>query len=297
MSWESIGGASAFVWRALSTFKRCGAIVLVLPLVEVSGCSVLIDANRVQCNTDADCRPPGSSTAQASCVSSVCEANPKWACLKDPAPKPGGAGPFKVTMHFADLINKGPISGVKADLCRKVDVSCGDPATTVTSDATGSISLDSVEAGFSGYVSLQSSAIVPTLYFFNPSIDRNQDIPSLSLSNSTARAGLLAQLGADTTRADVLLNASDCQGKPASGIGYELAPPVSGAIAYYLSSGLPTHNSTATDATGYGGFVNLPSGTITITATELASKTRIATLTLVVREGSATWSRVIPDGT
>lgn len=294
---ESSSGETAFVWRALTAIKGCRSGVLVLPLAGVLSCSVLVDANRVQCKSDADCKARRAGFAQSSCVNTFCVGDLKWACLQNPAPAPGGAGPFRVTMHLADLVNHSPISGVRADLCRKVDVACGDPAATVTSDASGTVSLPSVEAGFSGYVTLQSSAIVSTLYFFNPLIDRDQDIPSLSLSNSAARGGLLAQLGADPARADVLLNASDCQGKPASGISYALTPPIAGAIAYYLSSGLPTHNSSVTDATGYGGFVNLPSGTVTITATDTESRTRIATLTLIVREGSATWSRVIPDGT
>lgn len=297
MRCESSLGAAAAVRRALSTIARRSGALLVLPLAGALSCSVLVDANRVQCNTDEDCRARGASFAQSSCVNTICEGNPKWACLEHPAASPGGAGPFRVTMHVTDLIKKTAIADVRADLCRKIDVSCNDPAASVTSDASGTISLTSVEAGFSGYVSLQSSAIVSTLYFFNPLIDRDQDIPALSLSNSAARAGLLGQLGADPARADILLNASDCQGKPVSGITYALTSPIPGAIAYYLSSGLPTRNGTTTDATGYGGFVNLPSGTVTITATDTVSQTRIATLTLVVREGSTTWSRVVPDGT
>lgn len=297
MSRESRSGGAALLKRALSLAVRSRIVLATFPLMGVLGCSVLVDANRVQCDTDQDCRKRGPSFAESSCLQSVCEENPKWACLQSPAMSSAGTGPFKVTMHFADLIKKTPIAGVRADLCRKLDVACNDPAATVTSDASGTISLNSVESGFSGYVSLQSTAIVSTLYFFNPSIDRDQDIPSLSLSTSASRGGLLSQLGADPARGDILLSTTDCQGKPASGIAYALSPSVPGAVAYYLSSGLPTRSGSMTDATGYGGFVNLPSGTLSVTATDTASQTRIATLTLVVREGSTTWSRVIPDGT
>jgi len=297
MAWESSFGFSPFVRLALSAIQRRSSALLVLPLLGALSCSVLVDANRVQCKTDDDCKARGASFAQSSCVNALCAGSSKWACLENPPASMGGAGPFRVTMHFADLIKKTPVVGVRADLCRKLDVSCADPAVTATSDAMGNVSLSPVDAGFSGYVSLKGDTTIPTLYFLNPLVDRDQDIPSLSLYSPPARQGLLSQLGGDSARADVLLSAWDCQGKPASGIAFALTPPMPGAIAYYLSSGLPTHNSTMTDATGYGGFVSLPSGTVTITATDTESQTRIATITLVVREGSTTWSRVLPDGT
>jgi len=145
-------------------------------------------------------------------------------------------------------------------------------------------------------LSIHDDAIVPTLYFFNPAVDHDQDIPALSLSNSSARGALLGQLQADTTRADVLLHAFDCQGNNASQVVFSITPNDGQAIPYYLSSGLPTRSSTETDVSGYGGFVNLPSGTVTVTATDSRTKTVIDTLTLVVRAGSATWSSMVPNG-
>ena len=268
--------------------SACAALLLM-------GCSVVVDANRVQCNTDADCTARGSAFASATCVDSLCTASSKWACLSSPPAASNAAGPFLVTMHVADLISHAPLPGVRADLCRKLDVACSDPASTVTSDSTGTISLQ-VEAAFSGYVWLQGDAIVPTLYFFNPTIDRDTDIPSLSMSTPAARGALLGQLGADTARADILLDAWDCTGVTASAVDFSIAPASSDVISYYLSSGLPTRGTGPTDSTGYGGFVNLTAGTVTVTATDTVSQQHISDLTLVVRPGTATWARMVPNG-
>ncbi len=259
------------------------------------GCSVSLDANRTQCSSDADCTARGAAFAGSHCLASVCQADPKWACVAGSSSPPvTTGGPFRVTMHFTDLVKRTPLVGVHAELCRKVDVSCAEPAASVVSDTSGSILLQ-IEAAFSGYLSIHDDAIVPTLYFFNPTIDRDLDIPALSLSNGSARGALLGQLQADTTRADVLLHAFDCQGNGASEVSFSITPNDGQVIPYYLSSGLPTRSSTETDSTGYGGFVNLASGTVTVTATNGRTKTVLDSLTLVVRAGSATWSSLVPQ--
>jgi len=198
-------------------------------------------------------------------------------------------------MHFTDLVSRKPVPDLQVDLCRKVDVECGEPVQKLLSDQTGTVVVP-IEAAFTGYVSVHGLTTIPTLYFFNPPIDHNQDIPALSLSNATSRGALLGQLQASSDRAGILLHAVDCTGKPASGVTFAIAPSDPAAIAYYLSSGLPTRSSRATDVSGYGGFVNLPSGTVTVTATDDQTKAVIDSLTLVVRAGSDTWSTMVPNG-
>jgi hypothetical protein len=251
---------------------------------------VTVDAERTQCSTDADCAERGAAFAGSVCRNEVCEVDPQWACLGDPPATSVGAGPFRVKISALDLIKRMPISGVRVDLCRKVDVSCAEPVSTELTDASGSTTL-MVEAAFSGYAWLQAEGFVPTLYFFNPPIDRDQDIPPLSLSTLASRGALLGQLGADVARGDILVTAQDCQGKPAAGVSFSVTPADPEAIAYYLVNGLPTSGVTTTDATGYGGFMNLSTNATTVTATLGSSKTVIGTLGLVVRGGSATWSR------
>lgn len=150
--------------------------------------------------------------------------------------------------------------------------------------ATVSVCCTGVKPGL-----LRSTRCTPL--FFNPPIDRDQEIPPLSLSTLASRGALLGQLGADVARGDILVTAQDCQGKPAAGVSFSVTPADPEAIAYYLVNGLPTSGVTTTDSTGYGGFMNLSTNATTVTATLGSSKTVIGTLGLVVRGGSATWSR------
>jgi len=276
--------------RCLSGVARACLGLTVAVALGALGCSVTVDPERRQCSTDADCAERGAAFTGSVCRNEVCEVDPKWACLSDPPATSSAAGPFRVKMTTIDLIKRMPVSGVRVDLCRKVDVSCAEPVSTAQTDASGSVTL-MVEAAFSGYAWLQAEAFVPTLYFFNPPIDRDQDVPPLSLSTPASRGALLGQLGADVARGDVLVTAQDCQGQPAAGVSFAVTPPDPEAISYYLVNGLPTSGVTATDATGYGGFMNLSTNATTVTATLGSSKTVIGTLGLVVRGGSATWSR------
>jgi hypothetical protein len=281
--------------RKNSHFLCVGWRWALLGLPGLVGCSLAVDDDRVQCSTNSDCAARGKAFIGSVCNESVCEADPKWSCLAEP-PKPSdAAGPFQVEMQMIDLINRMPVAGVRVDLCRKVDVDCTEPVMTTQSDASGAVTL-SVEAAFSGYAWLQSEGHVPTLYFFNPPVDRDQQIPPLSLSTPAGRAALLGQLGADTARGEILVTAQDCLGHPASGVTFGVSPKDPAAIGYYLVNGLPTNGASATDATGYGGFMNLSRNATTITATLEESQTVIGTLGLVVRGGSATWSRFAFNG-
>jgi hypothetical protein len=161
-----------------------------------AGCSLTVDADRVQCSKDADCAARGSAFAESVCVASVCEAaDPRWACLGAANPPAADDGPFTVTMHVRDLLNQSPVADVQADVCSKVDVACSNPLFTTPSDADGLVTL-SVDAAFSGFVAFTSSQTVPTRYFFNPPINEDQEIAPLSLSQPAARGALLQQLGA-----------------------------------------------------------------------------------------------------
>jgi hypothetical protein len=260
------------------------------------GCSLVLDSERVQCSTDADCAGRGPAFSGSTCVDSLCQApDPRWGCLSEPASPRSDPGPFIVTMHLQDLLNQQPLSGVKADVCTKVDVSCSTPRFSTASDDAGVVTLE-IAAAFSGFVSFElTDALTPTLYFFNPPVDHDQEIPALSLSSPLARGALLSQLGASVDRGDILLSAFDCTGVAAADVTFALTPANAEAVPYYLVNGLPNTSAAATDSTGYGGFANLTAGTWTITG-HVADAGTLPPLSLVVRGGSISWSRLTPPG-
>src|SRR4051794_10361248 len=81
----------------------------------LAGCSVIVDANRQQCSTDADCTNRGPEFAGSVCKAGACEVgmtasggsgpsedpnnplnpqNPRWACASEP---PATSAGYKLT--------------------------------------------------------------------------------------------------------------------------------------------------------------------------------------------------------
>jgi hypothetical protein len=288
--------------RSVNSLPRSGflgasaaVVVGVAVVVSAAACNFTLDLERVQCETNADCRSRGNEFAGSLCVDAVCEAPPvdeRTSCLDRVRPSSDEPGPFEVTIPLIDLITHQPLEGVTADLCQKVDVACASPTATTVTAADGVVRL-MVPANFSGYVSMSSEMIVPSRYFFNPAIDRDQEIPQLSLSIPPARAAILQQIGGDAALGDILLTVADCTGVAAEGVRLTLVPNADDTIGYYLVGGLPSTEATETDSTGYGGFTNLRSGTYNVTGA-LGDGTELGTISLVVEEGAITWSRIAP---
>jgi hypothetical protein len=95
----------------------------------------------------------------------------------------------------------------------------------------------------------------------------------------------------------VLLNAFDCEEAPAGGLTYSIGgTPDPATFIFYLVDGVPTTATTVTDATGYGGLVNVPEGFSAITAKLAASGRKVSDISILVRAGHITYSNVKPNG-
>src|SRR4051812_43093761 len=53
-----------------------------------AACSVLVDADRKQCESTADCAALSGGQGDLMCIDSVCQDNPAWSCLTHPLPLP-----------------------------------------------------------------------------------------------------------------------------------------------------------------------------------------------------------------
>ena len=202
-------------------------------------------------------------------------------------------------MPLADAASQQPVVGVHAVLCRKLDVECTSPASEdVVSDATGRLTF-SVPARFDGFALIQGERITPSLYFFAPLIDRSREMPSVPLASPLIVSLLVKQLTGELPAADhgvVLLTAADCQEQFASGVSFSSAATDALTIPFYSVGSLPDRHATATDATGYGGLVNVPPGAVTITGTLADQQRAVSTISLLVRPGYTSYSRVVPGG-
>jgi len=263
----------------------------------LTGCSVVVDANRPQCSKDSDCTDRGAEFAGSVCLAGVCEANQQWSC---DAVQPADAPSYKLTMHLQDAVLMSPLPGVRGQLCRKLDVTCQSPLGSAVADSAGVLTTQ-IEAGFDGYVQLNdpNNQISPALYFLTPPASGDVDLPSVPLASPFVASGIVKSAGGTSWLSDrgiVLLNAFDCAGKTAANISFSVGgTPAPDSFIFYLSETLPTTDTTVTDETGYGGLVNMPEGVTTISALLAPSQRKVGKISVLVRHGFISYSSVTPN--
>ena len=263
--------------------------------------SEICSANYCEVNTctqDSDCTSRGAAFAGTVCAAGACQADPQWSCSSGPVNPAVG---YKLSMHLQDAVSMEALPGVVAQLCRKLDVNCDKPVgSSVTADAMGNVHM-SIEAGFDGYVQLTDPKIAPALYFLTAPASGDLDLPIVPLASPFAATGIVLSSSAGTTswlsdRGLVLLNAFDCQGATAANISFSVGGTHDpSSFIFYLVGTLPSANATATDSTGYGGLVNVPVGVSTITATLAPSGVQVSKLSVLVRAGYISYSKVTPN--
>ncbi|HET9932397.1 MAG TPA: hypothetical protein VFQ35_16950 [Polyangiaceae bacterium] len=260
----------------------------------LSSCSLVVDANRTQCSTNADC----AAYANSVCVDSLCQPEPKWKCLGKPIQQPAATGKFQVDFLVRHLVTQMPLPGVSARTCRKLDVECAaQPGEQLVTDESGKVTV-SVDAGFEGYVRFEGPSIAPGLYFFNPGV--TSDLPQITISIGTIDViSLLAlQAGArqSTDRGVALISVRNCVGGVAPGVTMASSVHDDVAVPFYSEQGLPSGSAVQTDDDSYGGLLNASPGTHTFTATLAATGQRIGQATVLIQAGALTFGSVVPDG-
>ena len=273
----------------LATFGLCSWL---------TGCTLLVDADRPQCSTDSDCTSRGAQFAGSVCKAGLCQGDEVAAPFNCEAVLPPDAQGYKLTMHLQDAVSSASLPGIVAQLCRKLDLTCENPIYTTVADETGGVTMQ-LEPAFDGYVQLTGARIAPSLYFLTPPTSGDLDLPTVPLTSPVVAGGIVQTAGGttwDKERGIVLLNAFDCTGKGAANITYAIGgAPDPSTFVFYLVNALPTTAVTFTDDTGYGGLVNVPPGVTTVSALLQPSGRKISKISVLVRAGYVSYSSVTPN--
>jgi hypothetical protein len=245
------------------------------------------------------------TTAGAGPCFGPCAFGTDWTCVDRavwPSPTLGGT---TLETQVLDSMFEKAVSGVEVSLCHLGDPRCQSPLNPVPaySDTNGFVAVrvppatilgDSV--GADSYAQFTSDAIFPDLNFIGyPVSEPRAPIAHpyvLVITKANPVAGWDTNLG--------LLNAIafDCDGAAASGVQFTIdLPDASGVLRYYFNSSnsmnSPTPDSTlkATTSSGAlygGGFVNVPPGTVSISATPIAIGKPSSHAQVLVRAGTLT---------
>jgi hypothetical protein len=267
-----------------------------------AGCSLTVDANRAQCNTDSECNTGPAALAGGFCNDALCDVKPEWSCLNGaPEIDSGAREPsassqaLEIRLPAVDLVDLAPVGALPARLCRKLDLNCDAPIQSLASDADGVFSL-TLDAAFDGYLELEGPTVVPTLYFFSPALNAAGRLPTLTLMKPAMLESLMEEMDAtlSTDRGVAILTAQNCMGAFSAGVAYETADADPETIEFYATDGLPSLRATRTDTSGFGGFLNLPAGPVSVTGTLTESSLPLASVSVLVRSGFITYGHIVP---
>jgi hypothetical protein len=237
-----------------------------------TGCTLLLDAGQVQCETTADCTTRGFMAA--SCVKNVCEEapapppDPTWGCLGHVvAPVPDTTEMVTLSERLVLAVEGTPVTMATVDVCDKLDVDCtatgpGFPKG-LTPDANGNVTF-SVFQGFDGFVRIAGPTIMDSRVYVGRPIVAPPSVKAVELlqpSDYSALANLAGQT-VDMSLGTTIVLGFDCQGLAAAGVSFETPNTGTMTQQFYLINMLPEKppTATATDVDGFGGFFNMPVG-------------------------------------
>ena len=291
----------------------------------VAACQALVSSDVVQCSSDADCTSRGGAFAGTRCQENLCTAptvittgdgveasvdaapvDPKWGCLGNVQwPPQSGTEKVKFRERFRRLVSATPIVGLKVKACASLDPECNSPVAQAETNTKGDVVLD-LPKHFRGYLHMPTGPdsfqdMAPTIYAVYPPPDRDTDLVTEPepIAVSIAELNfLLYQLktSTDPNRGHILGLVRDCRFAPAGGVSVKSAQTDPKTLQYYYE-GNDTPNITRkeTDATGNAGFLNIPTGVVSIETTLPAEgNKRTGSYSVLVKKGSVTILNMVP---
>ena len=279
------------------------------------GCSLLLSTSLDQCGADSDCAARGAGFEGMSCVNHVCVAsagdggqdssNSPWACLGNVSRPPANKSTVSVTVPFVDLVQNTPVADLTITTCNKLDADCTNPIGEGAKPNDQGIVTLSLTAGFDGYLFAVSTVTdeaggpgsMPAIVFFNPPLIDDTVYPTIFLVSPSSLQGLAVAVGVtlDPQLGAAVYGAMDCSASFAAGVSSTVNRTTDSTKAFFFENNVPTDVATATDSSGFGGFVNVPTGYVTLDAVVQATGSRIGSAGLLIRPSCMSYTFLVPS--
>jgi hypothetical protein len=239
--------------------------------------------DRIQaCNAmhDAGREAFGAATAAlSSACYQACALGGQWFCVGSPALN-GFGGPTKMHLTIIDGIANGAIGDASVSACAPTSSQC-IAFSTATSAADGGVTLTVAPSaqgpGANGYLSITGAAVTQELFYWGFPLSESSYTQTVGTLTQMVTAELPALLGEPvdlTTHAVLAVTSTDCGNTVAPGMQFKVT--ASGADAgvdlpvHYFAQGMPSPTADRTDQQGIALVVNVPPGTVQVTATPVA---------------------------
>jgi hypothetical protein len=297
--------------------------VLSVLAASLLSCQLVLPSDSQQCRSNSDCSSRGGAFPSTVCEDFVCRVqavdagkdkdvavtDPKWGCIGNVKWLPQSS--VEKVLHrerFLRLIGDVPVVGVQVSACASVDPECQSPVSNGVTDDKGDAVL-SIPRNFRGFFQASKapptlSTMIPTLVALYPPPDVSSDLsvdPVLGTTNVLlARSELDTLLlqgggGADFELGHVFASTLDCTGTVTGGVALRSSVRGPKTIPFYLGgNGAPSIDAQQTDATGVGGFFNLPNGNVTIEAQLPALVRKVGDFPVLIKKGTITLLNIVP---
>ncbi len=294
----------------------------------VVACSLLYPADAEPCAVDGDCARRGAAFAGFTCAANLCVApsdatvdagtdadagEDPFACGKLPPVNSDPTKPVDLGMTFIDFSGGQAAQGIEARICANTDPTCASPRTKSgnppsTLDAgvndagvgggTGwffptadGLVQASVETGFEGFFEVRGGGFVPTIRYISPPL-RKSSTDGLQIMLRGSDVSLLTILATgrsyDPAKGLVFTVVSDCNGNALPNIKFTASVSDPEMVGFYIYNTSPTTSETKTEASGRGGYVNVPPGFVDFTAAYADTGKVLGTTRAIIRGGYAT---------
>lgn len=272
--------------------ERAGAtrlpLIAVLVAVTLAGCTLIVDADTPQCESNADCAARGTGFADAVCERRVCVV-PAVATEKNlTCSVPSSNGQATVNYSFAVQLATSGISAApsfRVQACQQLDVDCQAPVAGPFDVAAGIQYAFPLPQGFSGYFQINGDGALPALYF----VPRPVVADTIGWSPTIISKEVLAQLATaagtslDPASGVVIASIRDCNGMPIEGATVTASEKQ--VLRYYIVNNLPVLSAMETSAQGAVGFASVPASTIALNGVSKSGQA-FAPVSVRVKPGS-----------
>lgn len=261
--------------RACAAATACAASTSCLKALGCGeNCPPLDEVCGQQCRAalpDAAQLLAGVFTEGAACAKE-CERGKQWACVGNASRPVTSEHDASLSIQVMNSAFTAPLANTQVHACDVLSSDCVPPLATGTSGPDGWVTLGiSVSGSFRGYLDFTGPANMPNLFYqeLAGSVPRDETFPfqvGLISAPTVAFLGQAVHVPIDPARAILFAQALDCELNFASGVSFTASGGDGSTVAWYFANGLPHIDTSQTDGNGGGGFVNLPPGLITVTA-------------------------------
>lgn len=219
----------------------------------------------------------------------------EWACLGEapatPVVQVDMNRPLAYRGTWLDIVTRAAPPNLRARACGISDPECNAPLTPfIAADTSGVLQLPLFH-GFAGYLEVLSDTTVPTVAFFPATLTANtstvfQEPVPRTLVQPGGLISLAQVNGIEIvpTAGYVVMFSLNCFESLTANVEFSLNDQAA-ATRYYFANQFPSITLETTTPDGIGGFVNVPSGVATVSATRFSTRELIRAATVFVRPG------------